>query len=168
MRPWGERILDRELEANKEVKHLLLYIYACIAAGVHFTIENPKSSLLWHIPEINELITLNICTKYDMDMCAHGLKTPSHIRPVEFFKKPTSILSTFRSLPRLCVRCPGTHLHTSLGRRERFQRKDGTWTSKIEFAGAYTNQFCRKLVNLAWEELGLDASRVEAPQPSRQ
>jgi hypothetical protein len=124
--------------------------------------------LLWHIPEINELITHNICTKYDMDMCAHGLKTPPHIHPVEFFRKPTSILSTFRSLSVLCVRCPGTHLHTSLGRRERFQLKDGTWTSKIEFAGAYTNQFCRRIVQLAWEELGFDAGCIEGAQPPRQ
>jgi hypothetical protein len=122
----GTRTMHREIRANREVHSLLKFVCCCIAAGVHFTIENPKASSLRQIPQIKALLEQGCAYKYDMDMCPHGLKSPSYAKPFEYYRKPTAILSSFTSLHLLCLRCAGSHLHTSLGRRERFQLLDGT------------------------------------------
>ena len=40
-----------------------------------------------------------------MDMCAHGLKSPSDVKPIEYYKKPTAILSSFVSTSFMLTLC---------------------------------------------------------------
>jgi hypothetical protein len=148
-KPWGDHRLEREKSANAEVRAMLAIIWTCIAHGVDFTIEKPLLSILWCIPQLADLINQGCAQKFEFDLCAHGLKSPSQVQPTEYYKKPTALLSSFLHLHSLCVRCSGAHLHTSLGRRTRFRSSSGKWTSRIEFAATYPKKFGRRLAQLA-------------------
>ena len=97
--PVGPESVLKVAAANTLVRNKLL-----TKTGGFWSIENPRSSLLWCFPGISELGGFTI----DFDACAFGAKFPEK----GFIKKPTRIFTNLPALRSLGRRCPGTHLHT--------------------------------------------------------
>ena len=75
-------------------------------------IENPRYSLLWDIPEVTEIINNNVAHWYPFDIyiCCHGLRSPKTVTPIEFYKKPIVLLSSFRIYIHFaCTACAAIH-----------------------------------------------------------
>ena len=144
--PWGTRVLARELEANSQVFFMLSIIWACVASHTGFSIENPKCSVLWKVPQVAALLSLDFVSDLSLDMCAFGLRSPKGVEPIQFYKKPTRIVGTFLMGHHLCRHCPKTHAHGSLGRQEAFHLPCGTRVLKSQAAGVYPPAFCRAFV----------------------
>ena len=125
------------------------FIYAIIAVGGHFTLEHPELSILWSDPRIFELVEAGVMQVVRTDMCAHGLRSPPGIEPVEYYKKPSKVAGSLPGLEAIRCLCPGGHVHTSLGRRKQIPLADGRRTSRIAWAGTYTSLFSSRLARIA-------------------
>ena len=150
----ARRSVAKSKYANLEARAMLRIVFTCLAAGVHISIENPEHSLLWYLPEIQELISHKVVNKYAFDLCCHGMKSPAYVRPVEYYKKPTALVSTLHGLQVLCKRCRRSHVHTGLGRRSRFKDASGKWISRISWAARYPTPFCQELLKVWWGNAG--------------
>ena len=76
----------------------------CLAAGVHFSMENPQTSRLWEFGPVRDLFLDKRVCFFTFHMCAWGAP----------YKKPTSILTDLHSLLHLACRCPGRNIHEQL------------------------------------------------------
>ena len=74
-------------EGNATLRASLKVIQACISTRTPCAIENLKTSLMFRVPELEELSASKVCQKMHVDMCAFGQE----------FKKATM----------LCVWCAG-------------------------------------------------------------
>ena len=96
-----------------QLKNLLKLIDVSVSVGCFFNIEQPKSSLMLKVPEIEHLIEQNIVSKIDFDQCAYGLRplrAPGTEGNNDTVKKPTNILT---NMPKAFLHrtCDGTHRH---------------------------------------------------------
>ena len=74
--------------------------------GKHFSIENPRFSLLWEFGPVKSLSSLHGVFTVDFDQCAYGLALPGAL-PNHFCKKATRILTNLSALQGLQRFCPG-------------------------------------------------------------
>ncbi|CAE7204167.1 unnamed protein product [Symbiodinium sp. CCMP2592] len=116
----------------------------CLAAGVHFIIENPQTSRLWEFGPIRDIFLNKHVCFFTFHTCAWG--TP--------YKKPTSMLTDLHSLSSLARRCPGGHVHERL-KGSVMSIVDGKLQScnRTIAAGAYPESLCA-----AWAQLLKDAA----------
>jgi hypothetical protein len=144
--PFGDGTRASEVEANEVMRLCLLILWCCIASRTGFSVENPRTSVLWKVPDIIEIADISFVSLCHCDLCAFGLCSPKGIVPKVWYKKPTSILGTFRRREVLAQTCPGNHCHGSLGRQEYFMLSDGSRVLKSRYAGNYTTRFAKALV----------------------
>jgi hypothetical protein len=145
-KPWGDGSRKSEVEANKVVKLCLQILWACIATGTGFSIENPRTSLLWLLSDFKDLLDLGFVDRCDFDMCCFGLCSPKGVDPKVFYKKPTTVIGTFENPNELRKICPKTHMHGSLARQEYFVLANGARLLKSRHAGCYTTEFSKALL----------------------
>ena len=124
--PVGPESVLKVAAANTLVRNMLQMIKLLTKTGGFWSIENPRSSLLWCFPGISELGGFTI----DLDACAFGAKFPEK-GPT---KKPTRIFTNLPALRSLGRRCPGTHLHTQLNGRVHYR---GKWASCTKLVAEY-------------------------------
>ena len=121
-------------------------IRECLAAGIHFSLENPQTSRLWDFGPIRDLFLDKRICFFTFHMCAWGAP----------YKKPTSILADLHSLLSLACRCPGDHVHEQLrGTMVTFVNGKRSTCNRTSAAGAYPATLCT-----AWAQL----LREAAPQ----
>ncbi len=110
--------------------------WLCFATGTHFSIENPRTSYLWHLVELKALGGHTVVV--DFDQCAYGLCLPRHeSRPI---KKATRLLTIVLELSTLARYCTKDHEHTRC--MGSFKHEDRR-VDVSEFGGAYPRELCR-------------------------
>ena len=84
-RPWGLPDLDvEELRRVELAKDLYIvtaeFLRRCHTRGVKWSLENPRTSLLWDISVVKDLADLPGVWDYDCDGCMHGGTRAKHHR----------------------------------------------------------------------------------------
>ena len=103
--PWGLPDISvgqcEELKKhNLLVRFVLKVIRTCIKHRVLWALENPRSSILWELPEIKSFVDKRDVSFTDVDFCRFGTR----------WRKSTRILSSVVSLAQLSCRCGGKSL----------------------------------------------------------
>ena len=101
----------------------------CLDLGIRFSIENPRSSLLWSFAPIRQLLGDSRVYFVTYDNCQYGACC----------KKPTALLTNLQSLSSLSQHCDQSHRHEVLRGSWRVKR-EGRWVTenRTATAGSYT------------------------------
>ena len=137
---------DRVDSANQIYLQLAAFIVWLQQLGVGFSIENPTTSLLWHIPAYRDL--LQFAWFINFDSCMHGGRRLKH----------TSLLTNVPHLSALSVSCDGKHEHLPWG------VLDGQFATAEE--AAYPKQLCESIsecLKLRARDLGFAIDSVSLP-----
>ena len=102
--PWG---LDglREDEQHKVdmgnvmVRFLLRLLRACSKYGCGFVAENPRTSILWCLPEVLNVAARCKAVRVEVDYCRFG----------EAWRKATTLLTNVANLVNITAKCKGHH-----------------------------------------------------------
>ena len=106
----------------------------CSSMGIPWSMENPKSSRIWHFEPVATLFALPGAFAADLDMCAFG----------SVYKKPTRILTDVQNLSKLCQCCPRNHKHVLACGFKAVKSPQGTkYINHTAIAGEYPLQLCR-------------------------
>jgi hypothetical protein len=136
----GDRI--SELEGNLLARRTVALCNAVREAGGFYSIENPKSSYVWHYPPVAELAARDF--EVSFDQCEYGLGPPGGkdtAGQAGFrIKKATSIvtnLEVLKGLERCC-----SHEHQHFRCRGKVKLSTG-WTDVAKMAGIYPDNLCK-------------------------
>ena len=111
-------------------------ITTCARAGIHWAIENPGSSKLFHFEPLIRATRSGSCYEVCFDMCSYG----------EPFKKETKILTSAKCLQALERHC--NHRRHSVWLKGRDQGQGVEHHNRTSFAGIYPQQFCNQYAHL--------------------
>ena len=117
-----------------------------LARGIAITIEHPRSSWAWKLPEIVRFMQSHGLRWFPVDWCMFT----SGARP----QKPTRLLSSMVWLPGVLKVCDGGHSHEPLGL---------SMGSRLKAIGAYPEHFCRALAQACIRWYGCAASAPPKP-----
>ena len=135
--------LQREQLAQKREENRTLLRFVRDAAlqqrqrGGALLGENPKPSLAWQEPLIQEAFQDTPSTV--CDMCQFGLRLPDG----PFLRKRTRLHGTKEIMDRCSRICDGNHEHTPVVGGARIQ---GEWMPVSAFAGGYTSNFAKAVI----------------------
>ena len=144
--PWGLTGLhgadaDKVAQANDIYRFCLQCITECTQLGIYWSVENPRSSFLWSIPEFRQLITQadaiqtrdSFSNVYcvDFQSCNHGGKRD----------KWTRLLTNLPEFMSLAGACEGGHEHLPWG----VTLKGSSWKFATADEAAYPRQLCVRM-----------------------
>ena len=127
--PWGLpnlNLLDQHRVdvGNSLLKFAIQVIRTCLRHGVHFVLENPRTSIVWHCDSLMEVMARRSVQRVEVDFCRFGVE----------WRKGTSLLSNWTPLATLANKCRGRRgLCGATGQPHRqLSGKDssGTWWTK--------------------------------------
>jgi hypothetical protein len=147
--PEGSGTVPSEIHANCLVKRVVRLCFLLVQHGAFFSIENPKSSKLWHFQPMVALAEGHHFVTFDQ--CMHGLVDPRDCRDkakVARVRKSTSLLTNMHSLRKLESRCDGRHEHIRCWGTAKIDNK---WRSLAQWAGAYPEVLTRRWAKLVEE-----------------
>ena len=115
-------------------------IELCQARGIHWSIENPMSSMLWELPIIKRLMLRSDIYKVDFPMCAYG----------EPYKKMTHLVTSYPPLCSLQRHCHHIRHETQLSGKVQITDKEGfrRHVNRTELAGAYPQNLAETWTSL--------------------
>ncbi|CAE7840542.1 unnamed protein product [Symbiodinium sp. CCMP2592] len=133
--PLGLSVLKRHhqaqlFEANELLYRSLLLFEAVIQAGGDASIENPRDSLIWQVPQVQQLKVRLHLYNVDFDQCEYG--SPH--------RKPTRLLVSHAALLALARACSGEHVHVPL--RGLTRSDTGKKIFKTKAAQVYPSELC--------------------------
>lgn len=146
--PWGlpgscltEVERQKVEEGNCCFEAAFQIIYHLNKHHIPWLLENPQSSMCWHLPPIRDLIDKHGCCLITLDFCQFGARR----------KKPTSILAgqlDMQDLGRLQLRCRGADGTCSRTLKKHWQLT-GTYkgVNLTKLAQPYPTTLCKQL---AW------------------
>ena len=108
--------------------------------GRHFHWEQPKRSLMFRLPYLQEVLYYLLAV--DVDLCIAGdLKDPISNKPIQ---KSLTILSTSPDLIQVLtgLRCPGFHDRQVIEGQTKYQ---GSWINRSTFTEHYPRKFARRI-----------------------
>ncbi|CAE7840606.1 unnamed protein product [Symbiodinium sp. CCMP2592] len=117
-------------EANELLFRSLLLFDAVVQAGGDASIENPKDSLIWQVPQVQQLKVRLHLYNVDLDQCEYG--SPH--------RKPTRLLVSHAALLALARPCSGGHVHEPL--RGVTRSETGKKIFKTKAAQVYPSALC--------------------------
>ena len=79
---WGDESLDYVLEANRCALVVCWLIWLCVLRNVRWTLENPKGSMLFCVPQLSRILREQGCTKALTYLGAYGFVTE---KPLVFY-----------------------------------------------------------------------------------
>ena len=138
----------RLAEKQRESRDLLVFteelVYYQRDRGRAVGAENPESAASWNQPPLLSAFSGRDMREVTTDMCYHGKQRPD---TKEYIQKPTKVKGT----PEVCQavegRCNKKHKHgTILGKMKLDMGGRQQWVPATVWAGAYTPDFCRKLL----------------------
>ena len=100
---------------------------------------NPRTSHVWNLKILKELVSKTKCQRVDFDQCEYGLKIPNDEGVLGLARKSTSIMGTLPTLAHLRRKCCGSHSHVQV--IGGVKTKTG-WKRRSTRAGAYPFQLC--------------------------
>ena len=111
-------------------------IKICIRLGIGFTLENPRSSMIWEFPAMADVLSLEEVYRVEVDYCMYG----------EEWMKPTTFITNVRRMTKLESKCRGSFSRCSrTGQAHRELRGRSPcglrWT---QLACAYPLELCEK------------------------
>ena len=139
--PGGTGCDEKERIANEQAIATARLCQLITLYGGFFSIENPKTSLLFRFEPIARLFELSNARLVSFDQCAYGLQLPGS-RSHEFCKKATSILTNVEALDSLERRCPGRSPHHVHQYAQGSIKVNGKSASASAAAGAYPPKLC--------------------------
>jgi hypothetical protein len=112
----------------------------CDRRGVLWSVENPKTSLLWEFDPMLELRLSTGAQFVEFDQCMYG----------GMYRKSTRVLTNCKQLSGLGVFCDRSHVHAVMEGQERYLRDDGVWSSRCKTAGAaaYPPLLCKRWADI--------------------
>ncbi len=154
--PYGDCLSEKELTGNRQLAEMGRLLMVFIECNIHFTIENPHDSLLWHTDEIQSLRLVEGCSEVVLDQCMFKLRPPEWRAGQDDIRirKRTRILGTLKGLESLRRVCDGSHIH---GEAWGHVRVNGKRVSRATAAGAYPGNLCGSFASLI-------ASHLAVPQ----
>lgn len=96
----NKRDKAKVLEGNELMHFMLRLLKLCISHHVPFIVENPQTSMLWDMPEMQSFSAAHSPSFVSLDYCAYG----------EPWKKPTKLMFSGLDLSSLGIRC-NSHNH---------------------------------------------------------
>lgn len=131
----------REIKGNLIFRRTLKLIKALTSAGNWWTLENPKSSYVWLMPELVKWISHHSTNAAVMHQCAYGLRLPDAKGVYGPCKKHTQFIGNLPHLDELSKQCQChvPHVHAVGG----VKTKNG-WKRRSELAGHYPTRLCHK------------------------
>ena len=144
-KPWGSGELGREILGNKLLERTVLLIQILIRHGSYWSLENPRTSLVFRMPTIVDIQTRSDTHVIHFDQCMYGLKFDDS-SPHERCQKPTRIITNLSTLKQLEQSCDHSHVHIhAVGG---FRGPTG-WTKRSTAAAAYPDALCERWAGLA-------------------
>ena len=140
--PQGLEVDARELLANKQAVVTAELCQLLANYGSYFSIENPKTSLLFRYEPIERLLEVKDASLVSFDQCAYGLRLPGTAQS-QFCKKATSILSNIPAMTCLSRKCPGLGLGHEHVHAQGSVRVNGKSIRASTAAGVYPDQLCK-------------------------
>jgi hypothetical protein len=149
--PEGSNTLDREIIGNELLRRTLVLIKILDTAGNKWTLENPRSSYVWLMPNMRKCMQSSKVHGADMHQCAYGLRLKDNQGKYGPCKKHTRFVGSLPGLSSLARSCHCTqpHVHAVGG----VKTKQG-WKRRSELAGQYPRPLCDKYAELAAKILG--------------
>ena len=115
-------------QANKIYDFLAAVVCFCLSQDIVVSVENPRSSWLWHLPAFAALQEDRRMMKVDFQQCAHGGDRP----------KWTTWFTNHAPFSRLAATCPGDHAHKPWG----VSRGSQGWHFATADEAAYPRALC--------------------------
>ena len=143
--PQGNGMQEREVVGNIIVHRTVQIIGVLLKAGNQWTLENPRTSYAWLMPELAALLNHKDTRVCIFDQCAYGLRLKGRDGRYGPCKKNTKLagnLTGLESLSKLCC-CKVPHVHAIGG----VKTKAG-WKRRSELAGHYPKRLCEVYANL--------------------
>ena len=145
--PWGKDNLSEKEQAqlhaaNVLIRNTLTIIRVATACKVPWALENPRSSLLWQVPEMCSIARQSASSYTDLHMCGFGSR----------WRKATRLLSSriakMDEMIRKC--CPSAAGVCSFSKQPhiRLQGRDPHGVSWTRRAQEYPALFCARLSEL--------------------
>ena len=154
VQPEGDGTLEREETGNILAFRTIVLCKVLHAHGNFFTIENPLTSFVWKLHEMEDLLNQTHAQKIRFDQCAYGLKLPGEHGEWGAAKKPTILGGTLPGIEKLARVCQGDHAHIAVIGGVKV---DGKWTRRSTLAGRYPLKLCQgyhscceRLFNINW------------------
>ena len=92
------------MEGNALTDACVEMVHACLKHGVGFSVENPKTSMMWLYPPMLRIAQRPDVYTVDLVYCRFGMK----------WMKQTRILTNIPALKKLACKCAGDHQHQIL------------------------------------------------------
>ena len=142
-----------EMIGNLQLEKMLILIRKFLELGIHISIENPLSSFIWKVEELEKLKSEFHLLEVVFDQCMFGLKPPDHASSPgdNRVKKPTKLLTSVPFLRQLATRCD--RLHDHVGVQGRYRSEEGKWCSRASAAGVYPVALCKRWSALVARQL---------------
>ena len=155
--PFGGSDLDQQ--GNLLAHRVVTLCRALTEVNAGWSIENPRSSYLRLLPEVQSLASSGRFVKFDQ--CCYGLRVPGPSGEGDYIKKPTSLLTNVAELGRLEASCSRFHQHhTCMGTI----KVDGRWVNVSEFAGHYPVSLVTAWSEAIWAFFGTSALCPTVPE----
>ncbi|CAE7303252.1 SLC24A2 [Symbiodinium sp. CCMP2592] len=146
--PWGatdSKVVDRLALADSMVNHLCTFLQSVDKRGIPWTLEHPKASLLWNLPNVEALPSTSEVV-YDLCNFGSSLKLRRQLR------------TNCRALRSLNCLCKGDHSHS--------QVEGGVVTHPPEFCKHVVQAIARHH-GLACPDVALSSTPVGVAQQKR-
>ena len=138
--PTGNEVYKNEREGNLLARFCVAVAQICISVGCHFTLENPRGSWMWRLPEFVDLANHAHVHFAFFPMCAFGT---NYLKRTAFL---TNAQWCMRSIGGLRCTCKKKHVilqgfttDPSTGKR----------IKRTALAAAYPARLCKALVDAA-------------------
>ncbi|CAK9109164.1 unnamed protein product [Durusdinium trenchii] len=125
-----------------------------VAHGRHYVMENPRNSMAWRLPTLQDFVLRTHSLEVVLDMCCFNLRAPDGL----LHKKPTKLLTSMQAVVSafLNCSCEGDHNHAPV-----------MGGSKITAAaGHYTSEFSDALVEAFLEQYDFEKVVLFSPDSS--
>ena len=142
--PMGPRGDPKIEAANLMVQRTAELCNLLARQGKQWSIENPSGSLIWRMPEFNDLTKRGFNVSFDA--CAYGGRIPGE-GP---FKKPTKVLTNAPKLRLLCRKCKCVGGHVELKGKTKV---NGRWVNRTAYASSYTSKLAHSWARLMMDDL---------------
>ena len=140
------RDLARARIGNRQVRSALRIIRSCISTGTNGYLENPRSSLIWHVlsKALKKFLSTGEAKYINVDMCMYGVPWKKPTRILAFGPWASSISLKTCHGRGTCDRTHRPHEQLSSSISCSYGVKNGKW--RTSFAQVYPVRFVNDLL----------------------
>jgi hypothetical protein len=153
--PYGDGTVPREVRGNHQLKQMMRLVRALDGKKRFWSIENPRTSRLWHTKEMKKLMARSDVCVVTFAQCCYGLRPPEYDGTIDVrTRKETTLVTNVPTLAKLARMCTGGHKHVhAMGS----VKVKGGRVSRAQAAGTYPPCLCRTWAALVEAHLSKQA-----------